>query len=115
MVKLLRLISLNCRHIDNMTGADESVLDSSLGGGAGVTASELQDLHLRLQEELISLNTNKSTLADELGGMERRQQEIDATKDHLNDDERRREDVEARRRVILNNLLSQRHLVGSLC
>src|SRR4051812_30270810 len=99
VIKLLRLISLNCRHIGSVTGVDESVLDRTLGGVVGTNATELQDLHLRLQEELASLDSNKFALDAELEGMKRRQEEIDANKDQLNDDERHREEVEARRKV----------------
>ncbi|KAL3103370.1 hypothetical protein niasHS_002556 [Heterodera schachtii] len=79
IVRQLQLISLNCRHLElavaNVSGLDESVLAM---GSAGVSAAELQQLHLRLQEELISLDQHQILLSNEFDSMRSKQTEIEA-------------------------------------
>uniref|UniRef100_A0A183C8P9 non-specific protein-tyrosine kinase n=1 Tax=Globodera pallida TaxID=36090 RepID=A0A183C8P9_GLOPA len=79
IVRQLQLISLNCRHLEmamtNVSGLDESVLAL---GSAGVSAAELQELHVRLQEELITLGQNETLLCTELASMRSKQTEIDS-------------------------------------
>uniref|UniRef100_A0A915CU48 Uncharacterized protein n=1 Tax=Ditylenchus dipsaci TaxID=166011 RepID=A0A915CU48_9BILA len=58
-----------------MSGLDESIFSSKFSESSA-SATELQDLHVRLQEELISLQITESRLHQELEGMRKKQMEI---------------------------------------
>uniref|UniRef100_A0A914Y9R6 Uncharacterized protein n=1 Tax=Panagrolaimus superbus TaxID=310955 RepID=A0A914Y9R6_9BILA len=76
VVRLLQLISLNCTA---STGYDtvnaSSVDESSLEMAAN--PEELQNLHVRLQEELIDLEEAKKRLITEMESMHKRENEIE--------------------------------------
>uniref|UniRef100_A0A914YTY1 Uncharacterized protein n=1 Tax=Panagrolaimus superbus TaxID=310955 RepID=A0A914YTY1_9BILA len=79
VVRLLQLISLNCTA---STGYDtvnaSSVDESSLEMAAN--PEELQNLHVRLQEELIDLEEAKKRLITEMESMHKRENEIEEEK-----------------------------------
>ncbi|KAI1727656.1 intraflagellar transport protein 74 like protein [Ditylenchus destructor] len=102
IVRLLNLMSLNCRHTEitaNITGLDESIFSNSFSN-PGASASELQDLHVRLQEELISLQMTESRLHTELDAMHRKQVEIEQSLENFDNQEKMKEEMDDKRKVL---------------
>uniref|UniRef100_A0A914NCP6 Uncharacterized protein n=2 Tax=Meloidogyne TaxID=189290 RepID=A0A914NCP6_MELIC len=100
IVRQLQLISLNCRHgeiVTNVTGLDESLL--ALGSSA-VSADELQDLHVRLQEELITLKQNEALLRSELSSMKTKQTEINENIDKMSNIEEKKKEFRSKSREL---------------
>ncbi|CAK5083380.1 unnamed protein product [Meloidogyne enterolobii] len=100
IVRQLQLISLNCRHgeiVTNVTGLDESLL--ALGSSA-VSADELQDLHVRLQEELITLKQNEALLCSELSSMKTKQTEINENIDKMSNIEEKKKEFRSKSREL---------------
>ncbi|KAI1720046.1 intraflagellar transport protein 74 like protein [Ditylenchus destructor] len=91
IVRLLNLMSLNC--------LDESIFSNSLSN-PGASASELQDLHVRLEEELISLQMTESRLHTELDAMQRKQVEIEQSLENFDNQEQMREQMDDKRKVL---------------
>lgn len=101
IVRQLQLMSLNCRHEElaaNVTGLDESMLAL---GNAGVSVGELQDLHVRLQEELITLEQNETLLQTELQSMRAKQTQIDAEMAQMVNMETKRAELAAKSRELM--------------
>uniref|UniRef100_A0A915M4X8 Uncharacterized protein n=1 Tax=Meloidogyne javanica TaxID=6303 RepID=A0A915M4X8_MELJA len=100
IVRQLQLISLNCRHgeiVTNVTGLDESLL--ALGSSA-VSADELQDLHVRLQEELITLKQNEALLRSELSSMKTKQTEINENIEKMSNIEEKKKEFRSKSREL---------------
>ncbi|KAI6184152.1 Intraflagellar transport protein 74-like protein [Aphelenchoides bicaudatus] len=72
ILKLLRQISINCQRDEiNVTELDESMIGNAIRTNA--SAPELQELHVRLQEEKIGLDETESRLNAELESIKREQ------------------------------------------
>ncbi|KAE9554271.1 hypothetical protein FO519_002505 [Halicephalobus sp. NKZ332] len=75
IVKILQLISLNCSTVNGLDTLNTTSIDES-SWNLTKSPAELQELHVRLQEELIDLDEAKSRLEAEMESMHHRQEEI---------------------------------------
>ncbi|CAD5211668.1 unnamed protein product [Bursaphelenchus okinawaensis] len=72
IVSLLKLISVNCQRDElaaTVTGLDESAIIATMDSPAN--AKELQDLHLRLQEEMVGLEESEQHYQTELESLKK--------------------------------------------
>lgn len=73
VVQLLRQISANCQRDEiNVTELDESMIGAAIRTNA--SASELQELHVRLQEEKIGLDEAEGRMNAEIESIKREQE-----------------------------------------
>ncbi|KAI6196864.1 hypothetical protein M3Y94_01158900 [Aphelenchoides besseyi] len=99
VVRLLRLISANCRdELANVTALDESAMEIAVQGAT--SANELQDLHVRLQEEMIGLDESEKRLKAEMESMKRQQTERLQTKMSMKEFGNYREEAETRKKEL---------------
>uniref|UniRef100_A0A9J2PHI7 IF rod domain-containing protein n=3 Tax=Ascaris TaxID=6251 RepID=A0A9J2PHI7_ASCLU len=88
IVRLLELISRNCSVTDlsaNVTGMDAAGVEKFNDETA--SASELQDLHVRLQEEMISLDESERRLRNDAENLTHRMQAMSDRMDEFEDHE----------------------------
>ncbi|KAI6172056.1 Intraflagellar transport protein 74-like protein [Aphelenchoides besseyi] len=99
VVRLLRLISANCRdELANVTALDESAMEIAVQGAT--SANELQDLHVRLQEEMIGLNESEKRLKAEMESMRQQQTERFQTKMSMKEFGKYRDEAETRKKEL---------------
>uniref|UniRef100_A0A915AL91 Intraflagellar transport protein 74 n=1 Tax=Parascaris univalens TaxID=6257 RepID=A0A915AL91_PARUN len=98
IVRLLELISRNCSITDlsaNVTGMDTAGVEKFNDETA--IASELQDLHVRLQEEMISLDESERRLRNDAENLTHVMQAMSSRMDEFEDHESLRADTGQKR------------------